>query len=233
MDYKKIQEVVGYKYKNEDLLKEALTHRSYLNENHTWHLPHNERIEFLGDAVLELIVTEELFNRFSDQSEGWMTSIRASLVNTVMLASVGARLNLEEYILMSQGEKRDNSRAKESILANTMEALIGSMYLDGGYETARKFIKKNIIINLEKIIQDKSYIDPKSLLQEKVQSIHKVTPHYQVLADEGPDHEKVFTVGVYFGERLVAQGKGPSKQEGETVAAKMALELIDSGQDKV
>lgn len=230
MDIKAVQKIIGYSFQKEDLLKEALTHRSYLNENTNWPLPHNERLEFLGDAVLELVVTEELFNRFPKEKEGWMTSVRAALVNTVMLARIADILKLGEQILLSKGEQKDgNERAREAIRANTIEAVIGAIYLDGGYDNAKQFIKEHIVINVAEVISKNLYIDAKSLLQEKVQAEFKLTPSYSVLEDTGPDHNKTFKIGVYFGEKLIADGLGQSKQDGEVAAARNALELLEAG----
>jgi len=219
---------IGHKFKNEDLLKEALTHRSYLNEHSEWKLPHNERLEFLGDAVLELIVTEELFNRYPDKEEGWMTSVRAALVNYVMLADVARSIGVDGVVLLSRGESKDVGRAREVILANAFEAIIGAIYQDGGYQPAKKFINQTVTSRLEAVIRNALHVDAKSQLQEKVQASIKVTPVYKVISSEGPDHKKVFTIGVYFGDKLVAQGSGPSKQEGEVEAAKAALVIMEN-----
>lgn len=218
---------IGYTFKNDDLLKEALTHRSYLNEHDDWNVPHNERLEFLGDAVLELVVTEELFNRYPDKEEGWMTSVRAALVNYVMLAGVAREIGIDGSVLLSRGEAKDTGRAREVILANALEALIGAIYQDGGYLPAKKFINSVVTSRLETVIRNALHVDAKSLLQEKVQASLKVTPLYKVLSSEGPDHKKVFTIGVYFGDKLVAQGSGPSKQDGEVEAARAALEILE------
>ncbi|HEY4475166.1 MAG TPA: ribonuclease III [Candidatus Paceibacterota bacterium] len=226
MTFSKLEEIIGYKFKNKNLLKESLTHRSYLNEESSWSLPHNERLEFLGDAVLELAVTEELFNRYPDYTEGQLTPIRSALVNYQMLAQVGRSIDLESFILLSRGEAKDTGRAREVILANAFEALIGAVYLDGGYVAVKKFIISSVLERLEEVMKKGLYKDAKSLLQEKIQEQLKVTPTYKVLSETGPDHNKIFTVGVYFGEKMVAQGSGPSKQEAEVEAAKSALEAL-------
>jgi ribonuclease III len=233
MDYTKITENIGYTFKNEDLLKEALTHRSYLNEHPEWRLPHNERMEFLGDAVLELVVTEELFNRYPDKEEGWMTSVRAALVNYQTLADVGRSVGIDSAVLLSRGESKDTGRAREVILANALESLIGAIYQDGGYPAARKFINQVVTSRLEDIIRNALHVDAKSQLQEKVQASLKVTPVYKVISSEGPDHKKVFTIGVYFGDKLVAQGNGPSKQDGEVEAARKALAILEEGRKPI
>lgn len=223
-----LEKTIGYKFKNLDLLKEALTHRSYLNEEPAWKIPNNERLEFLGDAVLELAVTEELYNRFPEYNEGQMTSIRSALVNYQMLFRVAKNVNLEDFILLSRGEGKDTGRAREVILANAFEALIGAIYLDSDYRAAKEFINKSVMANLDEVLEKELYRDPKSLLQEKIQEQLKVTPTYKVLEESGPDHQKVFTVGVYFGDQLMARGAGPSKQEAEVEAARAALEQLKS-----
>ncbi len=215
-----------YVFKNAELLKEALTHRSYLNEHAEWQVSHNERLEFLGDAVLELVITEELFNRYPEKEEGWMTSVRAALVNYQMLAGVARAAGIDGSILLSRGEAKDTGRAREVILANAFEAVIGAVYQDGGYIPAKKFINQQVTSRLEDVIRNALHVDAKSLLQEKVQATHKLTPVYKVLSSEGPDHKKVFTIGVYFADKLIAQGQGPSKQDGEVEAARAALELL-------
>ncbi|MDP2629758.1 MAG: ribonuclease III [Candidatus Harrisonbacteria bacterium] len=221
------QKSIGYRFKDKELLEQALTHRSYLNENPSWAKPHNERLEFLGDAILELAVTEELFNRFPDKPEGEMTSLRAALVNTVSLAEVGRSIEIDSVLKMSRGEKKDIGRAREAILANAVEALIGALYLDGDFKKAKKFILTFIVSRLDEVLRTKSYIDAKSALQEKVQAERKITPHYQVMKAEGPDHDKEFIVGVYFGQDFIAEGTGKSKHEAEVVAAQKALESME------
>ena len=222
-----LEQKIAYIFKDKDLLKEALTHRSYLNENTDWPLPHNERLEFLGDAVLELAVTEELFKRFPDYTEGQLTPIRSALVNYQMMARIGYDMELENSILLSRGEAKDVGRAREVIVANALEAVIGALYLDGGYEKAKTFIDAFILARLAEVIRKGLYRDAKSQLQEQVQEKMKVTPSYRVLKEEGPDHAKMFTVGVFFGETLIATGAGMSKQDGEVEAAKAALKLLE------
>ncbi len=223
MELSKLEKTIGYKFTNKALLKEALTHRSYINENPKWGIPDNERLEFLGDAVLELSVTEELFKRFPERKEGAMTSYRAALVNYVMLGKIAIEMGLEKFVLLSRGEARDAGKAREVILANAMESLIGAIYLDGGQDAARKFINDFVLEHLAEVLKAGSYRDSKSMLQEKVQEKMKVTPVYKVLSQTGPDHAKVFNVGVYFGDKLIAKGEGSSKQEAEEAAAKEAL----------
>ncbi|PIR88243.1 MAG: ribonuclease III [Candidatus Harrisonbacteria bacterium CG10_big_fil_rev_8_21_14_0_10_45_28] len=228
MDLNKLELGIEYTFANKDYLNEAVTHRSYLNEHHGWNYPHNERMEFLGDAVLELAVTEELFNRYSKEAEGWMTSVRAALVNYMMLAEVAKEINLEEYLLMSRGEKKDSGRGRDVILANAMESLIGAIYQDGGFVPTKKFINKFVLAHLDEVISKNLFIDAKSQLQEKVQASLKLTPHYNTIEEDGPDHEKIFTVGVYFGDKLIATGQGQAKQDAEVEAAKAALEIIEN-----
>ncbi len=218
-----LEEKVGVKFKNPDLLIEALTHRSYLNEYPKWRLPHNERLEYLGDAVLELMVTEELFSRFPSYPEGQLTVLRAALVNYQTLSKIAEEIKLQSFILLSRGEKKDMGKAREVILANAMEAVIGAMYLDHGFEPTRKFVKKFVMARLDEIMKTKSYKDAKSELQEIVQERLKVTPTYKVLEESGPAHKRVFKIGVYFGEKLIASGSGASKQDGEIEAAKEAV----------
>lgn len=220
----RLQKIIGVNFKNTDLLVEAVTHRSYLNEHPDFKLNHNERLEFLGDAVLELVVTEFLYKNYPNP-EGELTNWRASLVNGDALAKVGATLGIEEFLLMSRGEARDkNSKARQYILANAMEAIIGAIYLEHGLSQAKKFILKHITANLEEIIETKAYIDPKSLFQEKSQEKIGITPSYKVISSYGPDHAKKFKVGVYLDKELIATGEGTSKQEAQVNAASSALE---------
>lgn len=215
---------IGTTFKNKDLLVEALTHRSYLNEYPKWRLPHNERLEFLGDAVLELIVTEALFEKFPKQPEGQLTVLRAALVNYQILARVAESIDLDEFTLMSRGERKDTGRAREVILANAIEAVIGAIYLDQGFEKTRSFVEKFVLIHLDEVLTTKSYKDAKSELQEIVQEKLKMTPTYAVRGESGPAHERRFIMGVYFGDKLIAEGEGLSKQDAEIEAAKNALQ---------
>jgi|SRR3989344_146209 len=219
-----IETTIGLTFQNPDLLKEALTHRSYLNENPRWSTPHNERLEYLGDAVLELAVTEELFRQFPEDPEGKLTVLRAALVNYQRLSAIAGEIGLEKHIFMSKGERGDTSKAKEVILANAMEALIGAIYLDQGFEATRKFIHQFVLVHLPEILATKSYRDAKSELQEIVQERLRVTPSYKVMDESGPAHKRIFRMGVYFDNDLIAEGSGASKQEAEVEAAKQALE---------
>jgi ribonuclease-3 len=215
---------IGVIFKNKDLIIEALTHRSYLNEYPHWHLPHNERLEYLGDAVLELIVTDALFRKFPKQPEGQLTVLRAALVNYQILARVAENIDLQDFILMSRGERKDTGRAREVILANAIEAVIGAIYLDQGFETTRAFVEKFVLVHLDEVLKTKSYKDAKSELQEIIQEKLKVTPTYAVRDESGPAHERRFTMGVYFADKLIAEGEGLSKQDAEIEAAKSALQ---------
>jgi ribonuclease-3 len=224
MEIKEIQQQIGVKFKDIDLLISALTHRSYLNENRSFNLPNNERLEFLGDAVLELVSTEYLYLNYP-HSEGELTNFRSALVNYRMLSEIASRLGLEKHLQMSKGESKDIGRARQVILANAIEAVIGAIYLDQGYNIAKDFILREVIVELPGIINKGAYLDPKSKLQEIVQEKLGITPVYKVHSESGPDHDKVFVVGVHLNERQVGVGTGPSKQEAEVAAAENALKV--------
>jgi ribonuclease-3 len=211
------------KFKDLKLLQQAMTHRSYLNEHRGHKLEHNERLEFLGDAVLELVVTEYLYNNYPNP-EGELTGWRAALVNGEMLASIAKNLGVEEFLMMSKGEAKDTGRARQYLLANAFEAIVGAIYLDRGYGSAEKFISKNVISKLSEVLDKGLYLDPKSYFQEKAQEIVGITPSYRVIKEWGPDHDKHFIVGVYLEDELVAEGEGKSKQEAQREAAKNGLE---------
>lgn len=215
---------LGVKFNNIELLQQAITHRSYLNENRDYKIDHNERLEFLGDAVLELVVTEYLYQNFTNP-EGELTSWRAALVNGDMLFKVAQRLEVEKFLLMSRGEAKDTGRARVYLLANALEAIIGAIYLDQGYEVVKKFILHNVIIYLDEVLKRKLYADPKSLFQEKAQEKLKITPTYKVIKEWGPDHDKHFIVGIYLENELVAKGEGKSKQEAQRAAAENGLNI--------
>ena len=214
---------IGIPLKNPDLLREALTHRSYLNEHPDWGLPHNERLEYLGDAVLGLAVTEYLYHKFPNEPEGQLTVLRAALVNYQLLARVAQEIGLEGYILMSKGERADTSKAREVILANAMESVIGAIYLDQGFAVAKQFAEKFVLPHLSEIVEKRTYKDAKSELQEIVQEKTRITPNYKVLEETGPAHRRTFRVGVYMGDEKIGEGEGMSKQEAELDAAKNAL----------
>jgi len=212
-------------FKNKDLLKQSFTHRSYINENPATNLSHNERLEFLGDAVLELVVTDFLFQKYPNYPEGKLTALRSALVNAVIISEIASSVGMNDYLLLSKGEAKDFGKARQYILANTFEALIGAMYLDQGYEVAEKFVLKTLLPKTEEIVNKKLWRDAKSLVQEKAQEFVSVTPLYKVLHQSGPDHDKHFTVGIYFGKDLIAEGKGQSKQEAEQNSALAALKV--------
>ena len=213
---------LGFEFANIDLLITALTHRSYVNEHKKSVSEHNERLEFLGDAVLELVVTEYLYANFSEP-EGILTSWRAALVRTESIGDAGDKLGYSPLIRMSKGEKNGSERAHLQILANAFEAVIGAIYLERGYDDARDFIHANIIVKLDDILVSGSWRDPKSWLQEISQKVDNQTPVYKVLSEEGPDHDKVFTLGVFVGDKLMGQGTGPSKQVAQQQAARKAI----------
>jgi ribonuclease-3 len=223
MNLSSLEKNIKIKFNDKDLLQQSLVHRSYLNENPDFYLKDNERLEFLGDAVLEMAVTEYLY-RNHPNPEGELTNWRAALVNAKMLAKVAGRLKLNDFLLLSRGEAKDTGRARQYILANTLEALIGAIYLDKGYQEAADFIKREILKELPDIIENRLYHDPKSRFQEEAQDKVGITPVYEVLKEWGPDHAKNFVVGVYLGQELVAQGEGSSKQEAQEKAAQAALE---------
>jgi ribonuclease-3 len=216
-------ETLGLAFDDISLLITAFTHRSYVNEHKKTVKEHNERLEFLGDAVLELVVTEYLYKNY-DEPEGILTNWRSSLVRTESISAAAARLNFEPFLRLSRGEKRGSDRARSQILANSYEAVVGAIYLDKGYEAAKQFIADSVLTTFEEILKTGSWQDPKSHLQEVVQSKVGFTPQYKVLAEEGPDHDKHFTVGVFVDGKLVGQGSGPSKQAGQVAAAESALQ---------
>jgi len=224
-DFAPLEEKYGLNFKNKDLLRQAFTHRSYLNENPDSKLEHNERLEFLGDAVIELIVTDHLYKDYPEKAEGDLTNWRAALVNAKMLSATAEELGFNDFLLLSKGEKKELGKARAYILANTFEALLGAIYLDAGYDKCDEFIRKHLLVNLSGIIKSGSYKDAKSKFQEEAQEKVSVTPNYKVIKEEGPDHEKKFVVGVYLNDGLVAEGEGMSKQEAEEDAAKKALEV--------
>jgi len=224
-DFSIFEKKLGLKFKNKDLLIQAFVHRSYLNENPDFYLSHNERLEFLGDAVLELVVTEYLYSQYPDKSEGKLTNWRAALVNSKILARLAKDLGFNDYLLLSKGETRELGKARKYILANTFEAVIGALYLDAGFETCRDFIKKYLIKELPVIIEKRLYKDAKSHFQEEAQEKVGVTPSYKVLEEWGPDHAKQFIIGVFLGNELITKGEGSSKQEAEEKAAQKALEV--------
>lgn len=222
MSFSALEKTLGVRFKNIDLLRQALTHRSYLNENPGWPLGHNERLEFLGDAVIELVVTEHLFRHY-ENPEGELTAFRASLVNAAELAAIAGELGINEFLLLSRGEAKEFGRSRQEILANTFEAVIGALYLDQGYEAAAAFLGRTLLPKLPLIIAAGRWRDPKSRFQEEAQERLGITPSYAVLREWGPDHAKRFSVAVYLGEEEVARGEGASKQEAEMRAAEAGM----------
>lgn len=223
-DFSKLEKALNVNFKNKDLLIQAFCHRSYLNENPKFYLSHNERLEFLGDAVLELVVTEYLYQKYPQKPEGELTNWRAALVNAKILAETAKKLGFNDFLLLSRGEEKELGKARQYILANTSESFIGALFLDQGYKACNSLIKKHLIKELPNIIKYGLYKDSKSRFQEEAQEKVNVTPTYQVLKEWGPDHAKSFIVGVFLNKELVAEGKGFSKQEAEEAAAKKALE---------
>jgi ribonuclease-3 len=224
-DFKKLEKQLGIRLKDKNLLAQSFCHRSYLNENPNCGLENNERLEFLGDAVIELIVTEYLCKKYPENPEGELTNWRASLVNAKKLSEIALKLGFNDYLLLSKGEEKEMGKARQYILANTFESYVGAVYLDRGYKTCEQLIKKHLLSELSEILKKGLYRDSKSLFQEKAQEKTGITPTYKVLKESGPDHAKHFTVGVFLDKNLVAEGAGSSKQEAEEVAAKKALEL--------
>lgn len=221
-DFEKKTKIV---FKDKNLLKQAFIHRSYINENTGTKLEHNERLEFLGDAVLELIVTDFLYKKYPTYTEGELTALRSALVNAVIISEIATSIGMNDYLLLSKGEAKDKGKARQYILANTYEAYVGALYLDQGYDMADKFVHKYLLPKTEEIVNKKLWRDAKSLVQEKAQEFVNVTPAYKVLSESGPDHDKHFTVGICFGKDLIAEGKGKSKQEAEQKAAEAALKV--------
>ena len=222
-DFSKFEKAIGINFKNKSLLTQAFTHRSFLNEHRDVELAHNERLEFLGDAVLELIVTEHLYYKYPENNEGELTSYRSALVNATTLSDAASKIGMNDYLLLSKGESKDVGKARQIILANTMEAFIGATFLDQGYEAAKNFISNNIFNLIEKIVENKTWLDAKSKFQERAQEHEGITPLYKTIKEEGPDHDKKFTVAVYLENKKVAEGEGKSKQEAEQIAASNAL----------
>lgn len=221
-DFEKKIKVV---FKDKNLLKQSFTHRSYINENPAVTLSHNERLEFLGDAVLELVVTDFLYKKYPHYTEGKLTALRSALVNAVIISEIALEIGMNDYLLLSKGEAKDFGKARQYILANTYEAFIGAIYLDQGYDVVDKFLAKTLLPKIEEIVNKKLWRDAKSLVQEKAQEFMSVTPLYKVLSQSGPDHDKHFIVGIYFGTNQIAEGKGQSKQEAEQKAAENALKV--------
>lgn len=224
-DFPKLEKALGISFENKDLLTQAFIHRSYLNENPDFNLEHNERLEFLGDAVLELVVTEYLYQKYPKKPEGELTNWRAALVNAKMLSAVAKNLDFNEFLLLSKGESKETGKARQYILANAYEAFVGALYLDQGYKVCKEFIKEHLTKELLRIIKEGLSKDAKSRFQEEAQDVTGITPTYKVLDEWGPDHAKHFVIGVFLGDELIAKGEGSSKQEAELDAAMHGLQV--------
>lgn len=225
---KKLQESIGFTFKNKEILQQAMVHRSYLNEHPEFASGHNERLEFLGDAVLEIIVTEYLYLNYPNTPEGELTNWRAALVNSKMLYVIAEELKLDDCLYLSKGEAKDkNKKSRHYILANAVEALIGAVYLDQGMSAAHTLVHRFIINKLPEILANKSYLDPKSRFQEQAQEKRGITPTYDIISESGPDHEKLFKVGLYLADELIATGEGSSKQEAQVAAASNGLDKLN------
>ncbi len=226
-NFEELEKKIGVEFRDPSLLRQACTHRSYINENRGLGLGHNERLEFLGDAVLELVVTNFLYHKFPDRAEGDLTAYRSALVNTNSLSKVGEIMGINPYLLMSKGETKDVGRARSIIIADAVEAIIGAIYTDQGYGIAANFVSKNLleVVDIDEIVDKKLWLDAKSRFQERAQEKVGITPSYKTLKETGPDHSKLFTLGVFLGDVQVATGAGLSKQEAEQKAAEKALEV--------
>jgi ribonuclease-3 len=225
INFEEFETSIGISFIDKDLIKKAFTHRSYLNENRSLKLEHNERLEFLGDAVLELVVTDFLYKKFPGKNEGELTALRSALVKAETLAAAAEKVGMNSYLLLSKGESRDVGRARQYILANTFESVVGAIYLDQGYTIAGDFIAKQLFDQIDEIIENKKFIDAKSRFQEMAQEKAGFTPSYKLVKEVGPDHNKIFTVSVTVGEEEITEGEGKSKQEAEQMAAEKALEI--------
>lgn len=223
MDFASFEKIIGYTFREKRLIENAFTHRSYINENRAPGREHNERLEFLGDAVLELVVTEFLYAMYPDKPEGDLTAYRAALVNTVSISDAATKLGMNEYLLLSRGEARDTGRARGIILANAFEAMIGALYLDGGYDVAKKFIGANLFHKVHDVVEHRLWQDAKSRLQELAQEKIGATPSYEIINQSGPDHNKTFVVAVIVAGKRMGVGDGRSKQDAEQNAAEKAL----------
>lgn len=223
IDFTPFERSLGITFTDKTLLQRAFTHRSFINENPKSGLEHNERFEFLGDAVIELIITDYLFRAYPVATEGELTAYRSALVNAVIMGEVASVINMNDYLLLSKGETKDTGRARQTILANTYESFVGALYLDQGYEICNTFVTNTLLPRLPEIIKLKSWKDAKSQVQEEAQERVGVTPAYHVVSESGPDHDKYFTIAIFFGDKKIAEGKGRSKQEAQQAAAQAAL----------
>ena len=229
--YNEIAKKIGVEFKDKRLLKVAFTHRSYLNENRGKGLKNNERLEFLGDAVLELIISSFLFTNYPDRAEGDLTSIRAAVVRTESLAEESRKLDIGQYLKMSKGEEDSGGKEKEYLLANLYEAILGAIYLEHGYDMCKEFVTRTLLNKVEKIVAEGLFVDPKTKIQELMQSKFKITPTYEIIGEDGPDHDKVFTVALLKGDKKLAVGHGHSKQKAEEDAAKNAIDKIEKAKE--
>ena len=227
MNNEELEKKLGISFSDKSLIIKALTHRSYLNENRDKYLQNNERLEFLGDAVLELIISFKLFEKYPDKPEGELTGIRSALVRTESLAQQSRDLEVGKHLLMSRGEEDSGGRDKDYLLANTYEALLGAIYLDSGYESCRTFVENTLLKKVDEIVDNELFIDPKTKVQELIQAKYKVTPTYQIVKEEGPDHEKYFTVVLKVNKKKLSEGYGASKQKAEEDAAQKAVKLLE------
>ena len=218
-DLAKLEKIIGVVFSHKEYLLSAVTHRSYLNEHREAVQEHNERLEFLGDAVLELAVTDYLFRKYAEKPEGELTAVRAALVNTTSLSEAAQKLGINDFMLMSKGEAKDTGRARQYILANAFESVIGAIYLDQGYEAAAKFIGSQLFQKTDRIVEKRLWQDPKSRFQELSQEKVSITPSYELISQTGPDHDRMFNIGIYLKDEKVAEGQGRSKQEAEQNAA--------------
>ncbi len=225
MDFSVFEQSINLEFRNKELLKQAFIHRSYLNENRGIKLEHNERLEFLGDAVLELVITDYLYNKYPASPEGDLTAYRSSLVNSNTLSEAAEKIGINSFLLLSKGEAKDTGRARQYILANTFEAVVGAIYLDQGYNKAAEFINKQLFHLIDDIVKNQKFIDAKSRFQEVAQERVGITPMYKLIKESGPDHNKIFTVAVFLKDEQVVAGEGKSKQEAEQAAAVKALEI--------
>jgi ribonuclease-3 len=214
-------------FENKRLLQQAFIHRSYINEHKNTDLEHNERLEFLGDAVLELVVTDFLFEKYSNIAEGRLTAYRSALVRTESISAAARSMGMNDLLMLSKGEARDEGKARDYILANTFEAFVGSVYVDQGYDIARGVIKETLFDQIDTVIKEGTWRDAKSYVQEKAQEIYSETPRYELVSSEGPDHDKHFVMSIYFGDKEIAEGAGNSKQKAQQDAAQKAIQSED------
>lgn len=223
-NFPELEKNLELSFTDKTLLRQAFVHRSFINENRGLEIADNERLEFLGDAVLELVATDYLYRKYPDKPEGELTAYRSALVNAVTLSSIATKLNMNDYLLLSHGESKDTGRARQYILADAIEALIGAIYMDQGYDAAKLFIEKHILYLTDDIVSKKTWLDAKSYFQEASQEKAGITPAYKTIRETGPDHDKHFTVGVFLGSDMITTGEGKSKQEAEQDAARKGLE---------